>query len=561
MTFLPIVECELRRQARQARTYGVRFVVVLLGAMIALGLLSPSFYGLVTPDQTGRVLFLSLGGLAFAYCLVAGVLVTADAISEEKRQGTLGLLFLTDLRGHDVVIGKLVGRSLNAFYGLAAIFPVLALALLLGGVTAGEFWRLILVLLNTLFLSTTVGLWISARSTDGRMAMLGTLGLLLALAVVPWLVSIEQTPVARGPLMPWLFFSPASTAVLSLDGYGRFHPGGYVAALATQHLLAWFALVMAAVQVRNHWRIPSLERGRDWWPRLRPGRPAQPISHSAGAIKRRTWWLEKNPMLWLAVRDQRGGANLRMFTIFGLTLTALGGVALATTRSVPLVAVGMTWLAHLLVKLWLATEACRLLSEARQTGSLELLLVSPVRQSDIVEGLLAWIKRRFFIPVLLVLALDVVLLVMAGSVAHSFGLDVELAPVLFVVAGIFLADAYTLTWTGLWQGMAAPTLTRAILGTVTRVLLAPWGVFLVLSAGLTALNGGSPPSAGLLVMLWFIASYLTAGTWCAVSISRVTSGFRDMAAQEQEPGLVDELVKFFKSPPPDDRTAALTSSA
>ena len=29
---------------------------------------------------------------------------TADSLSAEKREGTLGLLFLTDLRGYDVVL-------------------------------------------------------------------------------------------------------------------------------------------------------------------------------------------------------------------------------------------------------------------------------------------------------------------------------------------------------------------------------------------------------------------------------------------------------------------------
>ena len=56
-------------------------------------------------------------------------------MSEEKREGTLGLLFLTDLKGYDVVAGKLVANSLNGFYALMAILPVVALALLMGGLT------------------------------------------------------------------------------------------------------------------------------------------------------------------------------------------------------------------------------------------------------------------------------------------------------------------------------------------------------------------------------------------------------------------------------------------
>src|SRR5207247_5618088 len=84
-------------------------------------------------------------GSAVVYCLLRGVGLTADCLSEEKREGTLGLLFLTDVRGYDVVFGKLVATSLNALYGVLAIVPVLAVPLLMGGVAAGEFGRIALV--------------------------------------------------------------------------------------------------------------------------------------------------------------------------------------------------------------------------------------------------------------------------------------------------------------------------------------------------------------------------------------------------------------------------------
>lgn len=68
---------------------------------------------------------LRLGGVCFQ--LLAGTAVTADCLSEEKRDGTLGPLFLTDLRGYDVVLGKLVATALPVFYSLVAAIPVLAL--------------------------------------------------------------------------------------------------------------------------------------------------------------------------------------------------------------------------------------------------------------------------------------------------------------------------------------------------------------------------------------------------------------------------------------------------
>src|ERR1039457_2698297 len=141
MTFLPIVERELRVAARRRGTYWLRFWLVL-GALAIWFLLLGT--GQASRVEMGKILFVAIGVIALGFCLFAGVFLTADCLSEEKREGTLGLLFLTELKGYDVVLGKLTATSVHALYGLMAIFPVLALPLLMGGVSLGEFWRVVL---------------------------------------------------------------------------------------------------------------------------------------------------------------------------------------------------------------------------------------------------------------------------------------------------------------------------------------------------------------------------------------------------------------------------------
>ena len=75
------------------------------------------------PATMGVSVFYTLSCIAFFYAATAGIWITSDCISEEKRDGTLGLLFLTDLRSFDIVLGKLAATSLKAFAGLIAIFP------------------------------------------------------------------------------------------------------------------------------------------------------------------------------------------------------------------------------------------------------------------------------------------------------------------------------------------------------------------------------------------------------------------------------------------------------
>ena len=98
MTFLPIVARELRVAARRNSTYRIRtwtaVIALVVGFFSLLLVLFTQGYG-----GPGKALYTTLTDFVFGLCLLAGVLLTADCLSEEKREGTLGLLFLTDLKG------------------------------------------------------------------------------------------------------------------------------------------------------------------------------------------------------------------------------------------------------------------------------------------------------------------------------------------------------------------------------------------------------------------------------------------------------------------------------
>src|ERR1035437_4141625 len=179
MTFLPIVARELRVAARRRGTYRMRLGLAW-GALVTGAVIYVVTVG-VSPQQTGQYIFQGLSWLCLLYCLACGRRGTADCLSEEKREGTLGLLFLTDLRGHDVVLGKLAATSLAGFYGLLAVFPIIALPLLLGGITSGEFWRMVLVQVTTFLFSLAVGIFGSVLSRNYRRAIAANFLLLLLL--------------------------------------------------------------------------------------------------------------------------------------------------------------------------------------------------------------------------------------------------------------------------------------------------------------------------------------------------------------------------------------------
>lgn len=266
MTFLPIVERELRVAARQRFTFWSRIVAASL-ALVIFGLIQLLIQTAGGMSGAGQIEFTILKWAAFIFAAAAGLLLTSDSLSEEIREGTLGLLFLTDLRGYDVVFGKLLTQSLRAFYGLVAAFPIMGLALLAGGVTVAEFWRSLLVICNTLLLSLSLGMFVSSISRDSTRAMSGTL--LLGIVVFLGLPFIDLIRAGFNPAKNHPLFSLADPAYLFIHA-GAYRFPDYWFCLLIQNALAWAFLVAASLRAPRAWQEnPS--------PHPRPA-PAWPIA-------------------------------------------------------------------------------------------------------------------------------------------------------------------------------------------------------------------------------------------------------------------------------------------
>src|SRR5689334_2441507 len=201
MTFLPILERELRARSRNRATYWSRFVVALIGVMVCLPQLLGGDAG--TPASLGRYVFNGIVTAAFLLSCCA-CLLTADAINTERREGTLGLLFLTRVRALDVLVGKLGSLGISMLCALVAFLPVLVLPILAGGVTPGEAFRKWLAVIATLFLSVAVGLHSSSFDTTRlKSSFRAALTMLLLVLIPAWLSQI-YTRGARVGGIPWL---------------------------------------------------------------------------------------------------------------------------------------------------------------------------------------------------------------------------------------------------------------------------------------------------------------------------------------------------------------------
>jgi ABC-type transport system involved in multi-copper enzyme maturation permease subunit len=563
MFFLPIVERELRVASRKRSTAWFRVLAALVAMVIGAGFLIMSQMLGVRSANFGSALFQTLTWLALVVTLGTGVFFTADSLSEEKREGTLGFLFLTDLRGYDVVGGKLLATSLRGCYAFVAIFPILAVTLVMGGVTGMQFWRSSLALLNTLFSSLAAGLFISSLSRDSQRAMAGGVLLLLLVCAAGPLTDSFLMALKGGGFRPiWSFVSPVYV-FWAASAWGR---TGYWTGLITSHLIGWTWLALACVLAPRTWQDrPSKGFGG--------GEPPGYRFHYGGArvrAARRLKLLEPNPVVWLALRER--WQSVVVWLLAGLMICLF--IALGTTlpSMVWLVWNQVSWVIVLGLYLWTASQSSRFFVDARRSGLLELLLVTPLSGEDLVAGQWRAFLRLFGLPV------SLFVIVQSASVVFSqhtaMGLMTArpsgpvpstmmefLAPIITCMS--LVGNLVAIMAVGMWMGLTSRNGGLAALKTLVFVQLLPWFAISFASTVLfgllmfsRVLKNGSPSNATLMNYP-FIISAISAGLTLSKDVAfflwvrgRFQSGFRAVAEGTIRRSLVSGGQSVSFVPPP-----------
>ncbi len=181
MNVAPVIVRELGAESRRPANYWLR--VLAAGALIA------AFATLVIGveiglESLGATLFdLLHGTLVVAFWIIVP-LMTADCISREKREGTIGLLFLTPLTVLDVIIGKTAIQAIRALTLFLAALPVLGLPLFLGGVGWGMVSSAVVEVASTVLLGIAAGVYASTRGGSEIQVMVYAEVYALGLAVI-----------------------------------------------------------------------------------------------------------------------------------------------------------------------------------------------------------------------------------------------------------------------------------------------------------------------------------------------------------------------------------------
>ncbi len=537
MTVPPIVERELRIASRHPWTYWLRVVVAtggLLAGCLALAISQGQSWN-TNGTASGEPVYYLVSALGLLLAGLSGFLFTTDSVSVEKREGTLGLLFLTDLRSHEIVLGKFVAHALAALYCQLALVPILGLSLLMGGIAMVDCVRMAAVLLVVTFTSLSLGLLASILTREVQRAVgLNTLlslavwgggfmvyGLLLLLHIwriggdVPdgwndWLLSLN----------PFTAFI-ASRSVLP----GMSQNSGYFLSLGFSGGCGIVALVLATLWLPRSWQDRGTRSARwglsAWLQRLRFPRPGM-------ADQFRGRLLDVNPVLWLSARHWIRGW-LVWGTLIGVFVSFVGlgwEVSRGDDTGGPMVAF-LVWSAlviHLLLKSWMANEAPRQFLEDRATGAMELLLTTSLTDREILEGRWRALRRQFLGPMGAALVLDAILLLVVAAIEpEDFGYSLAVA----LLSMVFLVlDLWAIGWLGLWTGVSGGGRTAAS-SVMVRIVALPMVVWIPLMA--MGATGGGGGGRFMAFALWACVGILNSVVWGAWSRAQLEGRFREMA--------------------------------
>ncbi len=492
MTFLPIVERELRVRARQRATYWTRFAAVLLGLLIGLPQLALAG-AFSSPAQTGRAMFNALIVVAFIGCLVA-CLTTADVISSERREGTLGLLFLTRVKGRDIVLGKLCSAGLASLCALAAFLPLLMLPVLAGGVTGGEAWRKGLALVNLLSVALAVGLCVSAGGREWFKSARYAVLILLAVLLVPAMIGVlSQRASGRG-----LFLglpSPLMTLLAAGDAAYKRSAEYYWLSLVMAQAVCWLFVWGAGWRLRRSVREGTETAGTQVQPAPGTALASETAVPSVQAVLPRgrghRFGEGDSPVEWLV--GQQHGLKAMIWTAVILQLAQLMVPLRAYfSPSTFLFSVAFIWPVSVAIAMargaLLAWAASRFFVQARKSGQLELLRTTPWGAKTIVSGQWQALKRALCWPVVVMLVIyllpTVIRLMPVARGTASANLAswsaYSLVSLTVAAAGLVL-DVVAVCGVGLWFGLVARGQGAAILWTIGLVKGVPLLIGLIYS--------------------------------------------------------------------------------
>ncbi|MDB6130756.1 MAG: hypothetical protein JWM04_1863 [Verrucomicrobiales bacterium] len=385
MTF-PVIQRELRLAGKSPKTYLIRFVIAAIGAVI----FSLNAYSNDSSSSSGAEFYAVIQHMLFGYCAIEGVRAASDCLSEEERNGTLGLLFLTPLKGFDVVLGKLFSAALNSFYVFLGLVPLCSVALLMGGVTIAQFLVTNLILFCFLLLCLSCGVFASSRSLRDINAGIASVVVIFVVCSIPQILDY----ILPLDLLSFRGFAPLSVLQDNINAYESTPLKDTIGGLVFMVGISTFLLLASGFRIQKFRSTLG--------PRARARLTKKTLVARVIVTKVvRGECLEQDPLKYLILRHRKMGwiaAGIGGFGLLVGILPAFFGTRYSYSESTP-----MTVFSMVIFLVLLSSRTIQFFNSLRDSGTLELLLTTSLSPMKIIKGCESGLRRIFLFPILMII--------------------------------------------------------------------------------------------------------------------------------------------------------------
>lgn len=479
--FGPIFAKEMIEIARRKRYYLSRVVYGVILLVVLLWV----WYQYTRRFRTGGMdikqmaalaenLFLAVSIVQYGAVFLFVPLFLCAVIAGEREERTLELLFTTQLRDRQIVLGKLGSRVAALVCLVLCGLPIMSLLLLFGGINPESLWRALAATLVAVLYAGAHAIYFSATTRSPLGALIRTywwmtlwlVGVPLAISlVVHWVLTTAPMAAARVfvdyALGVLLMLNPVASFGLALEqrGYDRmeallgawFYPATFALPVGWALLLIWLAVrrVRREPTPFASWvaRVPVVGA---FWKEVRKAREARAAGRRDHAAAGRSRREVKNP-LWLRSRrvrvyDREGHigriqwaawavALFFFFLMLALESNVLDDEECSKAFLTP------TWIGIAALAALLAGSS---LVGDRRRGFLELVLASPLTGREILDGtvLAVWehFRRVYWLPLALGIVFTLTGASLVGGVIISF-----VSATLFIALVVLYGVACSLT--------------------------------------------------------------------------------------------------------------------
>jgi ABC-type transport system involved in multi-copper enzyme maturation permease subunit len=380
-----VITRELRCASRSSLNYRLRVVVGAIAVFFVGAALSDQAAG----RESGLRLFAALHGALVAVILLIGPVMTADAISRERREGTLDLLFLTPLTGTQVISSKFFSQGLRMVSLWLVSLPIAMVPVLAGGVGPGIVAYSLCVQLTCIFIGLVSGLTVSIYFRKSLAAVIGSVILSLFVLTFDFAMLIpvglpglgsRSVPLdcvrALSIVFGWPLFTPRMPGTVGGPSTNVMLIFGGNALLVACFGVLWLRVLGNQLSIRVQ---DQGESARAVWLRRVFLQPAFWKKALRRSMHRK---MEANPLIWLEYRTA-WSRSARSVTVAVLVL-AESYVMLVAPLSREFIFLQM--LAGFALVLLICVTAASSFQKEKENGAFELLLVAPLSEEKIHSG-------------------------------------------------------------------------------------------------------------------------------------------------------------------------------